>query len=85
MEKMVDLRIEEHIKKDDMCKCENCKEDIKCIALNKLPPKYVSTSKGELFSKVDQMMDRQNVLDIEVAVMNAIDFVNKRPRHESRD
>ncbi|MCL2694352.1 MAG: late competence development ComFB family protein [Oscillospiraceae bacterium] len=83
MEKMVEIRMEERFKNDeDTCKCERCFEDVKCIALNNLPPKYVSSSKGELFTKIDQQMIRQNVLDIDVAVINAIEFVKKRPRHD---
>ena len=82
MEKMVDIRMEERMKNSSCCKCEQCIEDIKCIALNNLPPKYVSTSQGELFSKIDQQMVRQNVLDIDVAVINAIEYVDKRPRHK---
>jgi len=82
MEKMVDIRIDERYKVDkDHCECEQCREDIKCIALNNLPPKYVSTSKGELFSKIDQQMVRQNVLDIDMAVISAMEFVKKNPRH----
>ena len=81
MEKLVDIRMEERLKNEDCCKCEQCREDVKCIALNKLPPKYVSTSKGELFSKIDQQMVRQNVLDIDMAVIGAIEFVRKNPRH----
>ena len=81
MEKMVDIRIEERMKNNEGCGCEQCIEDIKCIALNSLPPKYVSTKKGELFTKIDQQMIRQNVLDIDVAVINAMEFVNKKPRH----
>ena len=81
MEKMVEVRMEERMKDTDNCRCEQCIEDIKCISLNKLPPKYVSTNKGELFSKIDQQMIRQNVLDIDVAVINAIEFVKKNPRH----
>jgi len=74
--------MEERMKNSSCCKCEQCIEDIKCIALNNLPPKYVSTSQGELFSKIDQQMVRQNVLDIDVAVINAIEYVDKRPRHK---
>lgn len=81
MEKLVDVRMAERLKVDDVCKCEQCYEDIKCIALNKLPPKYVSTARGELFSKIDQQMIRQNVLDIDMAVISAMEFVKKNPRH----
>jgi len=83
MEKLVEIRLDERMKVSGACNCEQCREDIKCIALNNLPPKYVSTPKGELFSKIDQQMIRQNVLDIDVAVINAMEFVNKNPRHYS--
>ena len=81
MEKMVEIRMEDRMKNGEYCNCEQCTEDIKCIALNNLPPKYVSTTRGELFTKIDQQMIRQNVLDIDVAVINALEFVAKRPRH----
>jgi competence protein ComFB len=79
-EKVVDLRLEKYLPSFDSCDCEMCIDDIKCLALNKLPPKYVSTPKGELFSKVDQMMLRQNNVDVDIAVMNAIEFVMASPR-----
>lgn len=82
MEKVVEIRMEEHMKKITSCGCEMCCEDIKCIALNNLPPKYASTSKGELFSRINQQMNRQSLMDIDVAVINAIEFVNKKPRHD---
>lgn len=83
MEKVVEIRMEEHMKRSNCCTCEMCREDIKCIALNNLPPKYVSTSKGELFSRIDQQMNRQSIMDIDIAVINAVEFVKKKPRHES--
>ena len=78
-EKIVDARINAYIPKSGCCDCEMCIEDIKCVSLNKLPPKYVSTPKGELFSKVDQTV-RQNTVDVDIAVMNAIEFVRDHPR-----
>ena len=79
-EKIVDLRLEKYLPTSGCCDCEMCVEDIKCLTLNKLPPKYVSTPKGELFSKVDQLMLRQNNVDVDIAVMNAIDLVKNSPR-----
>ncbi len=85
MEQMVEMRTKEHLKDIQCCTCELCFEDIKCIALNKLPPKYVSTNKGELFSRIDQQMIRQNMLDIDVQVINAIKFVKDKPRHSPEE
>lgn len=81
MEKIVDLKMEELLKNSNCCKCEQCLENIKCIALNNLPAKYVSTTKGELFSRLGQIMIKQNTVDIDVAVMNAINIVKEHPRH----
>ena len=82
MEMVVDNKMDTYIPKSGCCDCEQCLEDVKCLALNKLLPKYVNTPKGELFSRVDQVMQRQNSVDVDFAVMNAIDFVKEHPRHE---
>lgn len=66
----------------DCCTCERCIEDMKCLALNSLPPRYVSTTKGELFSKLSQYMLQQASVDVNIACLNAINFVKSRPHHD---
>jgi len=83
MEKIVDTKIEAYIPTSGCCGCEVCIDDIKCIALNQLPSKYVNTPKGELFSRVDQIMLRQNSVDLDFAVIKAIEIVAKNPRCKS--
>ncbi len=80
MEAFVSERIEERLANEACCKCERCIDDMKAIALNKLPAKYVSSHNGELFSKLDASI-RQNAVDINIAVTAAIDAVSKRPSH----
>ncbi len=80
MENFVGERIEAMLEAEECCKCERCVDDMKAIALNKLPAKYVSTHNGELFSKLDATI-RQNAVDINIAVAAAIDAVSKRPSH----
>ena len=80
MENFVGERIEAMLESENCCKCERCVDDMKAIALNKLPAKYVSTHNGELFSKLDATI-RQNAVDINIAVAAAIDAVSKRPSH----
>ena len=80
MEKVVDDKLEEMLKSENCCQCERCLEDMKAIALNKLPAKYVSTHNGELFSKLDSTL-RQSIVDINVAGSNAIACVSKNPSH----
>lgn len=83
MEKVVDDRLEEMLRSENCCKCERCLEDMKAIALNKLPAKYVSTHNGELFTKLDSTL-RQKVVDINVAVSNAIACVSQNPSHNQK-
>lgn len=80
MEAFVAERIEARLANENCCKCERCMDDMKAIALNKLPAKYVSSHNGELFSKLDASI-RQNAVDINIAVTAAIDAVSKRPSH----
>lgn len=81
MEKIVEEKLENQLKDRNCCKCERCVEDMTAMALNRLPAKYVSSHNGELFSKLDSAA-RQNSVDINVAVTNAIDCVSSRPSHE---
>jgi competence protein ComFB len=85
MEKIVDMKMETYMKDIEGCRCEVCLEDIRCLVLNKLPSKYVNSPKGELFSKVDQIMLRQNSVDLDFAVLNAIEIVAKSPRCKTRE
>lgn len=80
MEKFVDDKLAVMLSKENCCKCDRCLEDMKAIALNKLPAKYVSTHNGELFSKLDSTI-RQNSADITIAVSSAISCVSRNPSH----
>lgn len=81
MEQLVDHKIHDVLPNYDCCFCDECVDDIKALALNKLPAKYVSSSKGELFTRIDSTMVKQHSVDIDVAVLAAIEFVCSHPRH----
>lgn len=83
MELFVEQQLETIIPTADFCTCEKCLDDIRAIALNKLPHKYVTTDKGRLFSKLDSVQEPQNGLDIKVAIFKGIDFIKEHPRHDS--
>ncbi len=85
MEKLVDQKIEEMLPTIKCCTCEKCLDDIRAMTLNKLPAKYVSTDKGRLFSKLNSIKETQNVVDINVAILAAIEFVAEHPRHEPKE
>jgi competence protein ComFB len=65
-----------------MCQCEKCKMDVAAIALNDLPPKYVVTEKGVLFSKIDALQ-QQFEIDVTAAIIRAALLVRKSPWHET--
>ena len=84
MEEIVRQSVNELIKSSGCCQCEQCIDDIMCLALNSLPPKYVTTTKGELYSKLSQAMIKQHSIDVNVAAVNAIEFVKNHPRHDKK-
>lgn len=84
MESIIDEKLALQLKDENCCKCDHCLEDMKAMALNQLPSKYVSTHNGELFTKLNALM-RQNSIDINVAVSYAIKTVSDRPSHGTGD
>ena len=59
MEHYVDERLSELLKDYNCCKCEVCLEDMKAFSLNRLPPKYVSTVNGQVFTRIKQELENQ--------------------------
>jgi len=80
MEELVFNMIEDLSKKISICTCQKCMLDIAAIALNELPPKYVVTEKGELYSKLE-ILKQQFEVDIVSSVTKAIEKVGNHPQH----
>ena len=67
--------------KDSNCfKCEQCRQDIIMLALNHLPPKYVSSDKGNVFTKLSLTELEKEVQVIE-EIAKAVEIVSRNPRH----
>ncbi|OWZ84043.1 late competence development ComFB family protein [Natranaerobius trueperi] len=66
--------------RSSICNCDHCKKDIMAIALNNLPPRYIVTEKGEIYSKIDSLMVQFST-DVTAEIVKAIEKVNKSPRH----
>ena len=81
MEEVVFNLIYEVLDDINMCKCEKCVYDIAALALNDLPPKYIVTEKGELYSKVNTLKQQFEV-DVIAAITKAAVIVKRKPRHE---
>lgn len=65
----------------NVCKCEKCRLDIKACALNRIKPRYIVSDQGEIYTRVFNEIDKQEVIDISEAIMAGIDIVSKNPRH----
>ena len=57
MEEVVDRKLKELLQdRNDVCQCKHCRLDIMAIALNDLPPRYIVSEKGEVYSKVSSLI-----------------------------
>ena len=73
----------EKLKQDyrGMCVCDQCKMDILAISLNKLPPLYTTSDKGEMYAKLNEFQPQFKVNVIH-AVTEAVEIVMTHPRHQ---
>jgi competence protein ComFB len=85
MEELVRQRMDEVIAVDSssFCPCMQCRLDAMAIALNSLPPRYVVTERGEIYSKAEAL-EIQRFVDVVAAVTKALRMVREKPRHATR-
>lgn len=62
------------------CECEHCMDDIRAIALNKLPPRYIVQMEHRPYVRAPHTADRQGVTNIMSIVTQAAGIVSKSPR-----
>lgn len=67
----------------DVCKDEECLLDMASYALNRLPAKYVATSKGEVYSKTEEL-EQQHSVDVLSVVTRAIKIVSEDEHHNNQ-
>lgn len=80
IEDVVSHTMDDIKKYHDFCSCPQCQLDISAIALNKIPPRYVVSSKGASYGRAE-MLAMQKDLDVLAIVLAAIKQVQKTPRH----
>lgn len=81
MEEIVIGALDDILKDINMCHCERCKLDIAAKALNDLPPQYIVTQKGEIYSKINSLKIQFEV-DVISAITKAAIIVKRNPSHE---
>lgn len=63
----------------DFCGCDICRDDALVFALNRIPPRYVSSLTGSVVTEVNLDRD-QNRAAIDVAMMDALRRISLAPR-----
>jgi len=78
-EEIVLEKLDDFLKREefaDVCKDDKCLLDMATYALNRLPAKYVTSSKGEAFSKTEEL-EQQHSADVISVVIKAIKVVSE--------
>jgi len=66
--------------REDICKCDRCKLDMVALVLNKVPPKYVVTQKGSVYTRLKEL-ELQSRVDTLREFTKAIEIVKNKPNH----
>ncbi len=80
MEQVVNLKLLKLMRRAGMCTCERCCADVRALALNNLPPKYVVTQAGEAMMEFELLTSQMQAVVV-TEIMHAIDKVTRAPRH----
>lgn len=64
----------------DICKCERCVNDIKCIVLNNLKPLYYDSEIGGIYLKL-KSLHLQYKSDVVREMTKAIEIVSQNKNH----
>lgn len=67
----------------DFCGCDLCVDDVQVFALNRMPPRYVTSLEGQAVTEVS-LEKQQNRAEIDVVVMEALRKVSMAPRCKAR-
>lgn len=80
MEDVIKTKLDDFLESIDCCKCDICYLDMMALGLNYFKPKYVNTLEGELLVKINST-SRQNSVDIDIAIIKAVEIVRLHPHH----
>lgn len=80
MQVLVEEKAPKYIKMLGVCECPRCAEDVKALALNHLPPKYVVMDHGDMIPRLTYYEGKFNS-DIITQLVAACQAVQKTPHH----
>ncbi|MCR4442212.1 MAG: late competence development ComFB family protein [Peptococcaceae bacterium] len=64
----------------EICRCEKCRYDMACLALNRLKPHYAVSKHGSVYTRT-KMLSQQHQATVLTEVIRAIEQVSKNPHH----
>ena len=70
-----------YIKMFGLCTCPRCVADVKALALNRLPPKYVVMRTGEMIPRIT-LYEGQFSAAVTAQILTACNAVMQNPRHD---
>ena len=80
MQVLVEEKAPKYVKMFGLCDCKRCLEDVKALALNHLPPKYVVMAENEMIPKLT-FYEGKYSSDITAQLLKACSKVAERPHH----
>jgi hypothetical protein len=80
MARLVDESAEKYINMFGLCTCSKCVSDVKALALNNLPPKYVVMEEREIGPRTTLYEGRFRTA-VTAQILRACQTVMEQPRH----
>ena len=77
---LVEDSAEKYMKMFNLCLCPRCKADVKALALNNLPPKYVVMEPGEFVPRMT-LYERQYGGSVTAQILRACNIIATEPHH----
>lgn len=81
MQALVEEKADKYIKMFGLCDCPRCVTDVKALALNNLPPKYVVMPQGEVIPRISVYEGRYSAA-VTMQILRACKTVMENPRHD---
>lgn len=79
---VVESMLNEVLQQENMCPCLQCRLDVKALALNHLPPKYVVSELGKAFETYRLQGLAQSRVNVYEEILRAAQIVKERPHHK---
>ena len=84
MQALVEEKAPKYIKMFGLCECPRCVIDVKALALNNLPPKYVVMPQGEVIPRITVYEGRYSAA-VTAQLLRACKTVMENPRHDLKN